>query len=198
MVFHWKMDIYTSYLFNIPDIDVFLGLGDMPDYADIKREDNLRVGWNHTVFQLWWSVYIKQSSGQFSYTVPLPVHEKAASVSMDESTESLQDFEDHLLHINILLHVFDQIKEYRSFLHLTHLFKRVQIHFGLWDSRYGCHSSSFELFFKVSLCKLQVSIKKLLHIFAFDAHLCFAPQEVQTRFKSGLDFQFQKAIFYNS
>lgn len=101
--------LFPTYLVDIFHIHSLLCQGHMADYSHIQWIDDLRVWWNHAVVQVCLCVDIEEPCGEFSDAVPLPVHKQAAAVCMDERADPLQDLEDHLFHIDALLHIFDQV-----------------------------------------------------------------------------------------
>lgn len=162
-----------SYFLNVLHIDGLLGLGHMPDNADIKREDDLRLWRNHAVLHLRVGVDVEESGGQFGYAVPLAVHEETAEFSMKQSTQPLQDLEDHLFHVDVLLHVLDQIIKYGSFFDLADLLEGVHVHSGLGRAQHRGYGSWLELLLKIVLNKVWTDIQELLYVFAPDTHLWF-------------------------
>lgn len=90
----------------------------MADYSQVQRVDDLRVRRYHTVVQLGVCADVEEPGGKLCDAVPLPVHEQAAAVSMDQGTDPNQDLEDHLLHVHIFLHVFDQVVHDLTFFNL--------------------------------------------------------------------------------
>lgn len=98
-----------SYLWDIFHINSLLGHGHVADYSQVERVDDFRVWWHHAVVQEGVFGDIEEPGGELGDAVPLPVHEQAAAVGVDESGDPLQDLEDHFLHVDALLHVFDQV-----------------------------------------------------------------------------------------
>lgn len=160
-----------SYLCNILHIDGLLGLSHMSYNTDVQREDDLRVWRHHTVIELRIFINIEETCSQLGDAVPLSIHEQATPVGVDQSADSLQNLKNHLLHIDVLLHVCNEIVEYRSLLYRAYLLKSVHIHFRLWYSQDRGHGTRFELFVKIAPGKIWVSIQELLHVFLLDTHL---------------------------
>lgn len=98
-----------SYLCDIFHVDGLLGQGHVADYPHVKRVDDLRVRWHHAGLHLCLRVDVEEPGGELPDAVPLPVHEQAAAVGVDERTDPRQDLEHHLFHVDVLLHVFDQV-----------------------------------------------------------------------------------------
>lgn len=110
------------YLFDIFHIDILLGQRHIAHDSQVQRVDDLRVWLHHTVVQHRIHVDVEEPGGQLSNAVPLPVHEEAAAVRVDQSADSLQDLEDHFLHVDIFLHVFDDVIHQLAFLNLEEEF----------------------------------------------------------------------------
>lgn len=107
-----------SYLPDIFHIDVFLGQGHVADYSQVQRVDDLRVWRYHAIVQLGILVDVEEPGGELPDAVPLPVHEQAAAVGVDQGTDPFEDLENHLLHVDVLLHVFDQVVHDLTFFNL--------------------------------------------------------------------------------
>ena len=107
-----------SYLFDIFHVNMLLGLGHVADYPHVQRIDDLGVRRHHAVLQHCRGVDVEEPGGELPDAVPLPVHEQAAPVGVDEHADSLQDLEDHFFHVDVLLHVFDQFVHDLAFLDL--------------------------------------------------------------------------------
>lgn len=108
----------SLYLFDIFDVNRLLSECHVANYSQVQRVDDLRVRRHHAVFQHRVLVDVEEPGGELSDAIPLPVHEQAAAVRMDQSAEALQDFEDHFFHVDVLLHVFDQVIHYLTFFNL--------------------------------------------------------------------------------
>lgn len=107
-----------SYLPDIFHIDVFLAEGHVAHYSQVQRVDDLGVWRHHAVVQLGVLAHVEEPGGQLPDAVPLPVHEQAAAVGVDQGADPPQDLEDHLLHVDVLLHVFDQVVHDSAFFNL--------------------------------------------------------------------------------
>lgn len=118
-----RLTTFYYYLSHIFYINSLLGLGNMADYSHVQRVDDLRVRWHHAVLQHRLHVDIKEPCGELADSVPLPVHEQAAAVGVDERTDSLQDLKDHFFHVDVLLHVFDQVIHNLAFFNLDRVIK---------------------------------------------------------------------------
>lgn len=98
-----------SYLLDILHIDVFFGHRHVADDSQVQRVDDLGVWRHHAVVQLGLVADVEEPRGELPDAVPLPVHEEAAAVGVDQGAEPLQNLEHHLLHVDVFLHVFDQL-----------------------------------------------------------------------------------------
>lgn len=107
-----------SYLPDIFHIDVFFGQGHVADNSQVQRVDDLRVWRYHAVVQLGIFADVEEPGGELRNAVPLPVHEQAAAVGVDQGTDPVQDLEHHFLHVDVLLHVFDQVVHDLAFFNL--------------------------------------------------------------------------------
>lgn len=153
----------VTHLLHISNVLRLLGVCRPSNNSHVGGKNNLHIG-VHYISVIWRIVcHIEEDGGQLRYSISSPVAEVAATISLDEQSNPLENFMQGLFHRVVSLYLLNELEYELSLLDGGDILVRGWI----FDLDLVVEGSSYHIcldfLFVVLLSKLWIVVKELLY-----------------------------------